>query len=925
MSAQQNLDALVWAAAVNTTVDAKEAAEIQDHARSLVESGDASVPEQLRSRLDELVDCATRVADGDAKASKVLRALLRTLMVGDEEDSEEQPASASVEEDADEDLMALFLSAASEALLEIETAVLALESPEDDEIVDEATAALKRDIHTLKGECGVLSLHTAQAVWHEAETLIDVALTAGRNIPVDPLMAALDWHREHLALLSEDGSSRPPAHEHVLEKLSAAQAEDHPAPAPASQQKPASVEEAAPTPSESKELPPEEAPEENGTLVTFSDDLLGDETVPEFVTEARQHLEDSEAALFELEEDAKSSDGIDRIFRAFHTIKGVAGFLGIKPITDLAHVIETLLDRFRSSDLDFTSAHADIVLESKDMMERLFEALLGGEGPPAHGLERLIQHAAKVAEDPAAAGAIGARAVRNVLASAGIKDEKDIHRASLDPAKTTSQLGAILVSKGAMTEDQLAVALARQEALREQGQQMRLGEVLVLLGVVSQGQLEIALEIQGNRTPLGKLLEAEVKPPSPESLATKAESKKKAKFDSTIRVSTQRLDSLVDMVGELVIAQQMVVQGTESENVAADDQLVRNLALLGKITRDLQEASMSLRMVTFQSTFQKMHRLVRDVASKAGKSIRLEIQGADTEVDRNVVDKISDPLVHLVRNAIDHGVEPPDERQRVGKDPQGTVILAARHQGGAIVISLKDNGRGLDRNKIAAKAKEKGLIPMDKDVSEMSDSAIFKMIFEPGFSTAAAVTDISGRGVGMDVVKRNIEAMRGKVEIFSTYGQGAEFQIQLPLTLAIIDAMIVRCGTQRYVIPTLSIVQSFRPTAAQTHAIQGDSPVVDVRGQLVPMHRLDHILDGYGDQDGERGSTTLILVEGMGRRVCLAVDEIIGQQQVVIKKLGPCTPPARVISGGAILGDGRVALIVDIEGVLAETESVALC
>ncbi|MEM8712585.1 MAG: chemotaxis protein CheA, partial [Planctomycetota bacterium] len=461
---------------------------------------------------------------------------------------------------------------------------------------------------------------------------------------------------------------------------------------------------------------------------------------------------------------------------------------------------------------------------------------------------------------------------------------------------------------------------------------------LVLLGAVSQDQLDAALEVQGSKTPLGKLLGAEVKPKevTPQPPKEKAESKrstgggggesepkKKAKYDSTIRVSTQRLDSLVDMVGELVIAQQMVVQGTESINASDGDQLFRNLAHLGKITRDLQEASMSLRMVTFQSTFQKMHRLVRDVASRAGKSIRLEIQGADTEVDRNVVDKISDPLVHLVRNAIDHGVEPPTEREAIGKPAQGHVTLAARHQGGAIVISLKDDGRGLDREKILAKAREKGLLAPDRDTSEMSDGAVFKLIFEPGFSTAAAVTDISGRGVGMDVVKRNIEAMRGKVEIFSEKGKGAEFQIQLPLTLAIIDAMIVRSGAQRYVIPTLSIVQSFQPNEKQLHAIRGDAPVVEVRGQLVPLKNLEQILDGYATAEDEPSQSTLILVEGMGRRVCVVVDEIIGQQQVVIKKLGPCTPPARVISGGAILGDGRVALIIDIEGILAETESVA--
>ena len=910
MSVQQHLDALVWAAAADTSVPASEAGEIKSHAEALVASNDRAVPRLLIARLSELVACAEGAASGDSSAAAVLRTLLRELVLDEEVDPNRV---LTQEEEADEDLLALFVAAGTDALVEIETSVLTLENSTDDEECEDALAALRRDIHTLKGECGVLSLHTAQSVWHEAETMIDQAVSAKQSLPIDPLMAALDWHRELLTLLSEDSRSKPPEHSAVLAAIQ-------------NWAEPGADSELEASPEVPKEDHAEGAAEVTDDPIVFSEEILMDESVPEFVTEARQHLEDSEAALFELEEDAKSSDGIDRIFRAFHTIKGVAGFLGIKPITDLAHVVETLLDRFRSSDIEFTSGHADIVLESKDMMGRLFSALLGEGGPPENELQDLVVQVGKVGKDPTNTEAFGSRAVRTALASAGIANEADLEEAALDPTKATHRLGDVLVARGELTVDQLDAALERQNTLRAQGESVLIGEVLVLLGVISKAQLEAALEAQNSSAPLVRLLEAEVAPePEPIPTVKPSEPKKKAKFDSTIRVSTQRLDSLVDMVGELVIAQQMVVQGTEGIEQGMSEVLSRNLAHLGKITRDLQEASMSLRMVTFQSTFQKMHRLVRDVASKAGKSIKLEIVGADTGVDRNVVDKISDPLVHLVRNAIDHGVEPPDDRVAVGKDRQGTVILEARHQGGAIVISLKDNGRGLDRNRILAKAKEKGLIPADRDVSEMSDGAVYKLIFEPGFSTAAAITDISGRGVGMDVVRRNIEAMRGKVEIFSEFGKGAEFQIQLPLTLAIIDAMIVSCMSERYVIPTLSIVQSFRPNTKQLHAIRGESPVVEVRGQLVPLHRLDQILEGYGGHQGDPSESTLILVEGMGRRVCLVVDEIIGQQQVVIKKLGPCTPPDRVISGGAILGDGRVALIIDIEGILAETESVALC
>lgn len=888
MSVQEHLDSLVWAAAPTSAVSNQEAATILKSLEALAEAALADLPGGFAKHRDELLELTKKAIDGDSGAAEGLRELLRTALVDEGGEVSASPSTEQEDDETDGELLEMFLVSSAEALAEIESALIQLDTVAYPSLVKELVESLQRDIHTLKGECGVLSLHAAQEVWHEVESLVGAAVAADKQLDSDLSIRALDWHREYLAVLGVDDHAKPPAYDKLIKQLrattEAVENEDH----------------------------------ADSELITFSADVMQDDTVPEFVVEARQHLEDSEAALFELESDSTSTDGIDRIFRAFHTIKGVAGFLDLTPITDLAHAVETLLDRFRGTGLEFTSAHADVVLESKDAMDRLLGTLMGEEGPSVSGLARLTAHVKLVSDDPEAAKPMAARSIRKVLADVGIRNEEEMQDAALHPARTGSKLGAILVAKGALTEDQLDSALAKQKELSAAGKEMRLGELLVILGVVSAGDLSSALEMQTEGESLGKLLRTEVAPAKDE-----VQPKKRAKYDSTIRVSTQRLDGLVDMVGELVIAQQMVVQGTETMNSGDGDHLQRNLAHLGKITRDLQEASMSLRMVTFQSTFQKMHRLVRDVSSRAGKSVRLELHGADTEVDRNVVDKISDPLVHLVRNAIDHGLEPSDEREANGKNPQGLVELSARHQGGSIVISLKDDGRGLNRTKILAKAKENGLIPPERDVNEMSDDAVFKLIFAPGFSTAAAVTDISGRGVGMDVVKRNIEAMRGKVEIVSQPGKGSEFLVQLPLTLAIIDAMIVRSGTERYVIPTLSIVQSFQPSEEQLHAVRGGQPMVEVRGQLVPLHSLEKLLNG-GFNMGQSDSTTLILVEGMGRRVCFAVDEIIGQQQVVIKKLGPCVPQDKVVSGGAILGDGRVALIIDIEGILARSESVAL-
>jgi two-component system chemotaxis sensor kinase CheA len=384
-----------------------------------------------------------------------------------------------------------------------------------------------------------------------------------------------------------------------------------------------------------------------------------------------------------------------------------------------------------------------------------------------------------------------------------------------------------------------------------------------------------------------------------------------ARVERTIKVSTTRLDMLVDMVGELVIAQSMVLQDPAIQCLDGQT-LARNIGQVGKITRDLQEAAMSLRMVTVKSTFQKMARLVRDVASKSGTRVALSIAGEETELDRNVVEQISDPLVHMIRNAIDHGIELPAVRTSVGKDEEGQLSLSAYHQGGSIVIEIRDDGRGLDRDRVFAKAVSKGLISNDATSHAMTDGEVFNLIFLTGFSTAEAVTDLSGRGVGMDV-----EALRGKIEIESTLGSGTVFRLRLPLTLAIIDGMIVRVGQSRFVVPTLSIEQSFRPNAEDIHHVVDRGECVHVRGAVLPVYRLKEIFD-QADGCADLGEGILIVVEVDGHRSCLFVDEILGQQQVVIKSLGMSRERNVGLSGGAIMTDGRVALIIDV-GTLVES------
>ncbi len=376
--------------------------------------------------------------------------------------------------------------------------------------------------------------------------------------------------------------------------------------------------------------------------------------------------------------------------------------------------------------------------------------------------------------------------------------------------------------------------------------------------------------------------------------------------ESTLRVRTDRLDQLVDMVGELVIAQSLLSQDTMVHQIGNHD-LLRKVTHSGKIVRKLQDLAMSMRMVPLKGCFQKVARLVRDLAHKSGKPIEFISEGDETEIDRNMVDILSDPLVHMVRNAIDHGIEPPEVRAALGKPQAGIVRLFAYHSGGNVVLELRDDGKGLDRDKIIAKAISKGLL--DSEIN-LSDSEILQLIFQPGFSTADKITEISGRGVGMDVVRKNVEALHGRIDINSEPGKGCTFFVRLPLTLAITDGMLVKVGRERYIIPTVNIHLSFKPVATSLWTVAGQGEMVMLRGELMPLFRL-HSLFGIDDaiSDPTKG---LLVVVGEGEKRCsLLVDQLIGQQQVVAKSLGYGLAKIPGIAGGAILGDGRVGLILD--------------
>lgn len=582
------------------------------------------------------------------------------------------------------------------------------------------------------------------------------------------------------------------------------------------------------------------------------------ELYTDFVVESDEHLQAIEIRMVDLEAAPGDPEILNAIFRGFHTIKGVSGFLNLRDVNELSHRTESLLDLCRQGKLAVSSSVIDVVFESVDAIREMVRDV--SEKISAGAAERSLYDTRAVLER-----------VERVL-SGGAPDSG---QATSPPPR----LGDILVGQGKIARGDLEAAVAEQ---RERGDHAPIGKVLIEGGKVSARDVAQAI-----RTQRGGVSTAQ-----------------------DVRVDVGKLDALVDMAGELVIAQTLVCNDPDLKAIASP-RLHRNISQLSRITSDLQKIATTMRMVPVRSTFQKMSRLVRDLAKKSGKEVSLRMEGEETEIDRNMVEEIHDPLVHMIRNAVDHGVEPAGDRAALGKPPFGTVTLRAFHQGGSVVLAVGDDGRGIDPEKILAKARERGLVAGGASLSEQE---IFGLLFEPGFSTAEKVTDISGRGVGMDVVRKNVEKLRGTIEIQSRPGQGSVFSIRLPLTLAIIDGIIVRVGGERYVIPANGVVESLRPAGGDYFTVERRGELIRVRGDLLPLVRMGRIF-GVPGAGSDPFAAIAVVVEHDKARRALLVDELLGKQEVVIKSLGGGIPKVRGISGGAILGDGRVGLVLDLAGI----------
>ncbi len=595
--------------------------------------------------------------------------------------------------------------------------------------------------------------------------------------------------------------------------------------------------------------------------------------VIDFVAEACEHIEAAEGGLLVLETKPEDQEVLNLIFRAFHTIKGMAGFLNLTSIGSLAHSAENLLDLARKGELLLTGHYTDLVFQSIDLIKTMIV-----------DLQTAIQDSSPISNQSGLAG---------LLAQLREATEK---RPTEEP---TGEASGTLPKGEASGPEATAPASQPIEAVAS----------AVMPAPCSDKIVEQILEPAQAAKPADPL-----RPGSPKKEVERRSvtDRRVSVVDEKIKVSTNRLDNLVNMAGELVIAQLMVAEEVRNK-LAKQHGLNQKVVHQGKIVRELQELSMSMRMVPIAGVFQKMARLVRDLSHKAGKEIHFVTKGEDTELDRNVVDKIADPLVHMIRNSIDHGVEPPEDRKAAGKAAGGHIELRAFHQAGHIVIEIEDDGKGLDKNRILEKAIENGVVDANH---EMSDEDIFKLVFHAGLSTAKKITDVSGRGVGMDVVKKNIESLRGKIDISSEQGQGTTFTIRMPLTLAIIDGQLVRIGTNRYIVPINSIIRTLSPKPEQLSSLQDRGEMVMVRGRLLSLVRL-YKLFGVVPSSEDPTKALLVIVEEDGRRCSLLVDELLSQQQVVIKSLGEGLGGIQGVSGGAIMGDGKVSLILDIPGLMA--------
>ncbi|WP_190286158.1 MULTISPECIES: chemotaxis protein CheA [Pantoea] len=634
-----------------------------------------------------------------------------------------------------------------------------------------------------------------------------------------------------------------------------------------------------------------------------------------FFDEADELLADMEQHLLGLDPQEPDSEQLNAIFRAAHSIKGGAGTFGFTVLQETTHILENILDGARRGEMQLSTDIINLFLETKDIMQEQLDAYKTAQEPNAESFkyicEALRQLALEAKGLPVDVPATVTPASTEPASTSGLRVQLiDLKEKEVDlMLEEMSNLGTLTnVQKGSTTLDVCIDGVGKDDI------------VAVLCFVIDEAQIRFPEAGEAVAAPVAAVaavapVAEEVHTASVTELpvaAAKRESKRvaapaKSSESSSIRVAVEKVDQLINLVGELVITQSMLAQRSGELDPVAHGDLLNSMGQLERNARDLQESVMSIRMMPMEYVFSRFPRLVRDLASKLGKEVELTLLGSSTELDKSLIERIIDPLTHLVRNSLDHGIETPEKRLVAGKVATGNLTLSAEHQGGNICIEVSDDGAGLNRERILAKALSSGL-PVHEN---MSDEEVGMLIFAPGFSTAEQVTDVSGRGVGMDVVKRNIQEMGGHVEIASKQGKGTTIRILLPLTLAILDGMSVRVADEVFILPLNAVMESLQPRAEELKPLAGGECVLEVRGEYLPLVELWNVFDVQGAKT-EATQGIVVILQSAGKRYALLVDQLIGQHQVVVKNLESNYRKVPGISAATILGDGSVALIVDV-------------
>lgn len=650
-----------------------------------------------------------------------------------------------------------------------------------------------------------------------------------------------------------------------------------------------------------------------------------------FFDEADELLADMEQHLLDLVPEAPDSEQLNAIFRAAHSIKGGAGTFGFTILQETTHLMENLLDEARRGEMQLNADIINLFLETKDIMQEQLDAYKSSVEPDADSFEYICQALRQLALEAKGetAPVVVNSAKLSVVDSAAMQEEAV---AKPEPASEESKkritLSRLKASEVDLLEEELGNLATLTDVVKGSdtlsatldGNLAEDDIIAVLCFVIEADQIEFetvsaapvaveAEEVAVVTEPQPVAVAPAVKATASEAPHSRAEREKPARASesTSIRVAVEKVDQLINLVGELVITQSMLAQRSNELDPVNHGDLITSMGQLQRNARDLQESVMSIRMMPMEYVFSRFPRLVRDLAGKLGKQVELTQVGSSTELDKSLIERIIDPLTHLVRNSLDHGIELPEKRLESGKSPIGNLTLSAEHQGGNICIEVTDDGAGLNRERILAKAVSQGM-PIHEN---MSDDEVGMLIFAPGFSTAEQVTDVSGRGVGMDVVKRNIQEMGGHVEIQSKQGQGTTIRILLPLTLAILDGMSVRVADEVFILPLNAVMESLQPREEDLHPLAGGERVLEVRGEYLPLVELWKVFEVEGAKT-EATQGIVVILQSAGRRYALLVDQLIGQHQVVVKNLESNYRKVPGISAATILGDGSVALIVDV-------------